>query len=67
MYQELVEGLSKLSCGLTIDKHSFNVFCYADDLLLTGVTATILQKLINYANACVTGMDYRLTQISPTV
>ena len=50
LYQELVDGLPNLRCGLRIGNYSYNVFCYADDLLLTSATATGLQKLIDYAN-----------------
>ena len=50
LYQDLVHGLSNLPGGMKIGAYSFNVFCYADDLLLTSSTATGLQNLINFAN-----------------
>ena len=53
LYQELVNGLSDLPGGMKIGNLSYNVFCYADDLLLTSATATGLQKLINFANTYV--------------
>ena len=33
-----------------VDKQSFNVFCYADDLMLASLTVTGLQTMINVAN-----------------
>jgi hypothetical protein len=50
LYQDLVSGLSELPGGMKIGKYSYNVFCYADDLLLTSATVTGLQTLINFAN-----------------
>lgn len=50
----MVSGLSNLKGGMRIGKYSFNVYCYADDLLLTSCTVTGLQSLIDFANNYVT-------------
>ena len=45
-YQELVDALSKCPGGISINSDSFNVFCYADDLILTATaTKTICTSL----------------------
>ncbi len=49
-YQDLAEGLSNETGGIKVKNMSYNVFIYADDLLLTSATVTGLQKLIMYAN-----------------
>ena len=48
-YQPLVDKLSSCSAGVVIHNQKYNVFCYADDLLLASTTATGLQTLINIA------------------
>ena len=50
VYQDLIKELSEATCGVRIGNSSFNVCCYADDLLLTSLTTTGLQKLIDKAN-----------------
>ena len=64
MYQELIDGLSKEKGGMRVGKFSYNVFCYADDLLLTSSTVTGLQSLINFANNYVTehGLSFNATK-----
>ena len=42
--------MNNLNCGIVIARHNFNVFCYADDILLFSLTSSGLQVLINYAN-----------------
>ena len=48
-YEDMVSNLSSASGGITIDSMNYNVFCYADDILLTSTTITGLQKLIDIA------------------
>ena len=48
-YQEMIEKLSSTPGGLRIHNVSYNVFCYADDVLLASTTVTGLQSLINCA------------------
>ena len=50
LYQDLVSQLSTVVGGMRINSLSYNVFCYADDLLLVSTTTTGLQKLIDKAN-----------------
>ena len=42
-YQDLIDGLSFQHCGTSISNESYNVFCFADDLILTSLTVTGLQ------------------------
>ena len=49
-YRDLGNMLSETAGGICINGLSFNVFCYADDLLVTSLTATGLQNLIHVAN-----------------
>ena len=48
-YQDLIERLSKCETGITIAGTSYNVFCFADDVLIASTTATGLQHLIDTA------------------
>ncbi len=41
--------------GIKIGSHAYNVFCYADDILLLSVTPKGVQKLIDAANCFITG------------
>ena len=50
-YQELVDVLSKCPGGISINNYLFNVFCFADDLLLTSLSVTELQELIDTASS----------------
>lgn len=53
-YQDLIDELSHLTGGIIIGGKSYNVFCYADDILLTSVTVTGLQMLIDHSNNYIT-------------
>ena len=46
-YRELIEVLSKSNTGIIIENKKYNVFCYADDILLSSTTITGLQTLID--------------------
>ena len=46
-YRELIEVLSKNNTGIKIENKKYNVFCYADDILLSSTTITGLQTLID--------------------
>jgi exonuclease III len=50
LYQDLIHYLSNHIGGMKINNVSYNVFCYADDLLLVSTTVTGLQSLIDKAN-----------------
>ena len=49
-HQQLIEILNWTVGGILINDVPYNVFCYADDLILTGTSMIGLQKLINSAN-----------------
>ena len=54
-YQDLINELSESTGGsIIINKQSFNVFCYADDLMLVSLTVTGLQTMMNVANRYIT-------------
>ena len=53
-YQELVDKLSECKTGININGRTYNVFVYADDLLLASLTTTGLQDLINIAVSHIT-------------
>ncbi len=46
-YQGLAEGLTETPGGLRIKRNSYNVFIYADDLLIVCTTVTGFQNLID--------------------
>ena len=50
IYQEMIQELSECSSGICVGKTSYNVFCYADDILLLSLSVTGLQKLMDVAN-----------------
>ena len=56
-YQDRINELSECTGGIIINKQSFNVFCYADDLMLASLTVTGLQTMIdlNVANRYIAG------------
>jgi hypothetical protein len=39
--------LNQEKCGITINGNTYNVFCYADDILIASTTPTGLQNLID--------------------
>ena len=50
VYQDLVVTLNSMNCGISIEKENYNVFAYADDLLVCSLSVTGLQKLIDTAS-----------------
>ena len=54
---------SQIQCILFTSGHKYNVFCYADDLLLTSTTTAGLQTLIDMA---VSHVEDRGLKFSPT-
>ena len=63
-YQDLVNKLSNCACGIQINNESYNVFCYADDLILTSLSVTGLQTLINTASRYIVshGLNFNPTK-----
>ena len=49
-YEGMIHGISNMTCGMRIQDKTFNVYCYADDLLVTSATVVGLQEILNYAN-----------------
>jgi len=49
-YQDMIVELSNTIGGIWIDNTSYNVSCYAGDVLLTSTTVTGLQRLIDVAD-----------------
>ena len=48
-YKDLITRLDEMDCGVTIKGQHYNVFCYADDILLASTTPLGLQKLVDEA------------------
>lgn len=65
-YKTLIQALDDERCGVTIGGHRFNVFCYADDVLLASTTVTGLQTLINVAvdHVCRLGLRFNPSKTS---
>ena len=53
-YKDMIDELSCMNGGISICSEKFNVFCYADDILLASTTVTGLQHLISHANNYIT-------------
>ena len=49
-YKDLIDELSACDNGISIKGNMFNVYCYADDILISGTSVTGLHCLINKAN-----------------
>ena len=65
-YQNLIDRLSSQHCGVSINKESYNVFCYADDLIITSLTITGLQSLINISRDYITSHGLNLNPSKTT-
>ena len=50
-YQDLISLLSNYSGGITIHNDAYNVFCYADDLIIASLSVTGLQEMIYAATS----------------
>jgi hypothetical protein len=55
--------LSNTIGGICKDNSSYNVSCYADDILLTSTTVTGLQRLINVADIFISSHGLRFNPI----
>ena len=51
LYQDMVKSLADMNCGIRIGTATYNVCCYADDVLLSSLTMSGLQRLIDFANS----------------
>ena len=61
-YQDLVNVLSNCAGGIQINNESYNIFCYEDYLILTSLSVTGLQTLINTASRYIVshGLNFHL-------
>ena len=59
LYQDMMEELSQMNCGISMGHMTFNACCYADDVILCSVTVTGLQSLIDTANTYITNHGLR--------
>ena len=59
LYQDVVAKLSGMPCGIAINSVTYNLCCYADDLLLCSLTVSGLQRLIDEANSYITSHGLR--------
>ena len=48
-----------MQCGIVIDGVNYNVFCYADDILLASLSVSGLQTLIDAANSMISSRGLR--------
>lgn len=62
-YQNMIDELSHMKSGICINNVTYNVFCYADDLLLCSASVSGLQKLIDKANDYITKHGLRFNPI----
>jgi hypothetical protein len=63
VYKGLVEDLSNSFGGISIGSYKYNVFCYADDILLASTTVSGLQHLINLADKYVSNLGLKFNPI----
>ena len=61
LYNGLMDILSECDNGVTIKGTHYNVYSYADDILLSSASITGLQKLIDIASSYIQKMGYSLT------
>ena len=66
LYQDMMQQLSELNCGITIGTTKYNACCYADDVLLSSVSVTGLHTLINTANTYITRHDLTFNSTKST-
>ena len=48
-YEEMVNQLNSMDCGIKIGNRNYSTFCYADDLLICSLTVSGLQNMIDAA------------------
>ena len=50
LYLDLIEELNNINAGSYINDINYNVFCYADDIMLSSLIDSGLQTLVSAAN-----------------
>ena len=68
VYQDLIYKLSSQHCGISISMEFYNLFCYTDDLILTSLTVTGLQSLIDVSRDYITshGLNFNPSKTTCT-
>ena len=68
-YQELVQHINAMDCGIGIGNKCFNIICYADDLLLASATITGLQAMVDACTDYVEshGLNFNVSKTSWTI
>jgi len=52
-YKHLIDTIGEHEAGVVIDNHKYNIFNFADDVLLASTTVTGLQRLLDIAAATI--------------
>ena len=65
-YQDLMSLLSNCSGGIPIQNKSYNIFCYADDLIIVSLSVTGLQEMINAATSYVVDHGLNFNPVKTT-
>lgn len=68
-YGNLINTLSNMDCGISIGGVKYNVFCYADDILIASLSTTGLEKLLIAAHEIIVsqGLKFNPTKSVCTV
>ena len=66
LYQDLIEELSNMDCGISVGGTTYNLCCYADDILLCSLTTAGLQRLIDAADKYITEHGLRFNPLKTT-
>ena len=69
VYQELVQRVNEMNCGISIGDKHLNIFCYADDILLVSTTITGLQIMIDVCTDYVEahGLNFNISKTKWTI
>ena len=62
-YQDLITELNSECCEITIKGCNYNVYCYADDILLASSTPTGLQRLVDISVNYITKHGLRFNPV----
>ena len=68
LYEDLIDNISHSDRGISLRGETYNVFCYADDLLITSTTVSGLQSLIDMCDSyiCQHGLRFNPNKTSCT-
>ena len=69
VYQELVQQVNAVDYGISLGNKCFNIFCYADDLLLASAAITGLQAMVDACTDYVEshGLNFNVSKTSWTI